>query len=284
MVLSKLSVAHHDRDAVGMTYVYPVVSRRAGGVSVGINLNPNNACNWRCVYCQVPDLKAGKAPPIDLEQLQTELDTMLHDVVHGDFMATRVPEEFRRFNDVALSGNGEPTTSPQIGDVVELVGQRLAAVGRTGTVKIVLITNGSMVNKAFVKSALRALAALNGEVWFKLDAGTAEGLAAANGVAIAPEGHVERLVATASLCPTWIQTCLFGRGGQLPQADELAAYLAHLRALRARRVAVRGVLLYTLARRSLQPGGEALTPLGAEWLETFAARIAATGFEVKVSG
>ena len=51
-----LKVTDHDRNAAGLRYVYPVVSRRAGGVSVGINLNPNNACNWRCVYCQVPRL------------------------------------------------------------------------------------------------------------------------------------------------------------------------------------------------------------------------------------
>ena len=47
-----LTVDDHRRDSAGMRYVYPVLSRRARGVSIGINLNPNNACNWRCVYCQ----------------------------------------------------------------------------------------------------------------------------------------------------------------------------------------------------------------------------------------
>jgi wyosine [tRNA(Phe)-imidazoG37] synthetase (radical SAM superfamily) len=51
-----LTVDDHNRDISGMKYIYPVVSRRAGGVSIGINLNVNNACNWRCVYCQVPNL------------------------------------------------------------------------------------------------------------------------------------------------------------------------------------------------------------------------------------
>ena len=44
-----LNIYDHDRDSAGMTYVYPVISRRAGGVSVGINLNTNKACNWRCI-------------------------------------------------------------------------------------------------------------------------------------------------------------------------------------------------------------------------------------------
>jgi len=40
-----LTVTDHSRESAGLTYVYPVLSRRSGGVSVGINLNPNNACN-----------------------------------------------------------------------------------------------------------------------------------------------------------------------------------------------------------------------------------------------
>ncbi len=284
MAASKLTVANHDRDAAGMTYVYPVVSRRAGGVSIGINLNPNNACNWRCVYCQVPNLTVGKAPAIDLEQLQGELDVMLADVVLGDFMQRRVPDGYRRLNDVALSGNGEPTTSPQIGDVIEVVGQALAKVGRAGTVKTVLITNGSMVNKAFVRSALRALADLNGEVWFKLDGGADDELRRVNGVSATTEQHLDRLATAASLCPTWIQTCLFSADGKLPVESHLHAYLDRLDELRQRRVPVRGVHLYTLARPSLQPEGDACGPVPAAWLESFAHRVEATGFSVKVSG
>jgi len=107
----KLSVVDHDRASADMRYVYPVVSRRAGGISVGINLNPNNACNWRCIYCQVPELMRGTAPPIDLLLLQVELLDFMHELLHGEFMQQRVPEGMRRINDIALSGNGEPTSS-----------------------------------------------------------------------------------------------------------------------------------------------------------------------------
>ncbi|MGL4996684.1 MAG: radical SAM protein, partial [Deefgea sp.] len=105
-VITPLRVDDHSRDVAGLTYVYPVVSRRAGGVSLGINLNPNNACNWRCVYCQVPDLQRGPAPDTLVEQLEQELDLMLNDIVHGDFMLRAVPEGARRLNDIAFSGNG----------------------------------------------------------------------------------------------------------------------------------------------------------------------------------
>jgi wyosine [tRNA(Phe)-imidazoG37] synthetase (radical SAM superfamily) len=147
-----LTTRNHDRDSAGMTYVYPVVSRRAGGVSVGINLNPNNACNWRCIYCQVPDLTRGGPPPMDLAQLEDELRRMLDDIVHGDFMLRSAPE-MRRLNDIALSGNGEPTSAPEFSNVVDLIGKVLADFDLIGKIKLVLITNGSLAHKPQVQPA-----------------------------------------------------------------------------------------------------------------------------------
>ena len=118
-----LNVIDHSRDSAGMRYVYPVVSRRAGGVSVGVNLNTNNACNWRCIYCQVPDLKLGTAPAIDLTLLESELRSFLQELLHGDFMQQRVPEGARRINDIALSGNGEPTSAKEFVQVIALIGK-----------------------------------------------------------------------------------------------------------------------------------------------------------------
>ena len=124
----RLTTRVHDRDSAGLTYVYPVVSRRAGGVSVGVNLNPNNACNWRCVYCQVPGLVYGKGPPIDLGLLSEELSTMLTALTEGDYMERHVPPDARRLNDVAISGNGEPTSSPDfeaaVRTIVEVLDER----------------------------------------------------------------------------------------------------------------------------------------------------------------
>ena len=97
-----LNTTDHSRDSAGLTYVYPVISRRAGGVSIGINLNPNNACNWRCVYCQVPDLKRGTAPSIDLEKFEAELRLFLSDLIHGDLWIAMYPE-VRKISDIALS-------------------------------------------------------------------------------------------------------------------------------------------------------------------------------------
>lgn len=279
----KLDTGNHDRDAAQLTYVYPVVSRRAGGVSVGINLNPNNACNYRCIYCQVPDLVAGKAPEIDLDQLEAELDGFLREVVDGDYMERCVPEGSRRLNDVAFSGNGESTSAERFDEVVERVGQVLHRRGLVGSLETVLITNGSLVHQEVVQRGLARLAELNGRVWFKLDSGTEEGLATINGY----RGGLERLeqnLATASrLCPTWVQTCVFGLDGSPPSEAEQEAYLAVLRRARERELPLEGVLLYGIARPSYQPEAPRLSRLPVEWLEALAARIRDEGLEVRVS-
>ncbi len=278
-----LTAANHDRDSAGMSYVYPVVSRRAGGVSVGINLNPNNACNWACVYCQVPGLSRGTAPDIDLAQLEAELRAMLADILQGDFMQTRVPEGARRLNDIALSGNGEPTSAKAFPQIIELIGRVMADFDLIGTIKLVLITNGSLIDRPRVQDGLRKMAALNGEVWFKFDSATASGMRAINQTLISADKQLARLAGAARLCPTWLQTCVFALDGAPPSIAEQAAYLAAVKQLRRESIPLQGVLLYGLARPSMQPQAGRLSALPAEWLEAFAEAIRQAGLPVKVS-
>jgi wyosine [tRNA(Phe)-imidazoG37] synthetase (radical SAM superfamily) len=278
-----LNTSNHDRDNAGMKYVYPVVSRRAGGVSVGINLNPNNACNWACIYCQVPNLARGGGPELDLAALETELRTLLAAIVHGDFMQTQVPEGARRLNDIALSGNGEPTSSRQFAKVIDLVGRMKTEFALGGKVKLVLISNGSLVDRIQVQAGLRRMAELDGELWFKVDSATAQGMRSINQTRSSPGKVFERLKIAAALCPTWLQTCVFARDGKPPSEAEQEAYLAFARRIKSAALPVKGVLLYGLARPSLQPGAERLSALSADWLEQFAGRIRQAGLACKVS-
>jgi len=278
-----LSPSNHDRDSAEMTYVYPVVSRRAAGVSVGVNLNPNSACNWACVYCQVPGLKRGTAPDIDLVRLEAELRAMLTRILHGDFMQTRVPAGARRLNDIALSGNGEPTSARVFPQVVELIGRVMADFDLIGRIKLVLITNGSLIDRPRVQAGLREMATLNGEVWFKFDSATSSGMRSINQTRISPDKQFERLGIAAQLCPTWLQTCVFALDGAPPSEIEQSAYLAVVTRVVQQQIPVQGVLLYGLARPSMQPQAGRLSPLPAEWLDGFSGKIRAAGLPVKVS-
>ncbi len=280
---SKLSIRDHDRAAAHMTYVYPVVSRRAGGVSVGINLNPNNACNWRCIYCQVPDLKRGAAPEIDLKQLEAELTALLHDIVHGDFMQTRVPEGARRLNDIALSGNGEPTSAKAFPEVIQLIGRVMKRFSLVNKIKLVLITNGSLIAREPVQLGLKRMAKLNGEVWYKLDSATREGMARINNTRQSLKKTAEHIALAAALCPTSLQTCVFAQNGLPPSTAEQQAYLDFLAHLTAQGVKLNGVLLYGIARPSLQPEAAQLSALPKAWLEEFAHQIEQIGLAVRIT-
>lgn len=281
--MSVLTTRNHDRDSFGLTYVYPVISRRAGGVSVGVNLNPNNACNWRCIYCQVPELKRGGPPPIDLALLEDELRRMLDAVVHGDFMTSQVPEGLRRLNDVALSGNGEPTSTSAFSAVVELIGRVMAEFSLLGKIKLILITNGSLVTKRYVRAGLAAMSGLGGEVWFKFDRATRAGMRRANDTPCDPERHYQRLKIVAGLCPTWMQTCMFAFDDKPPSDAEVDAWLAMLARVTREGVPLRGVLLYGLARPSMQAEAGRLAALPESWLNALAARVASLGLVVKVA-
>lgn len=277
----QLAVTDHSRDSAGLTYVYPVVSRRAGGVSIGINLNPNNACNWRCIYCQVPDLKRGSAPPIDMAQLERELRGFVDALLHGDFMRLHVPEGARQIVDIAFSGNGEPTSAREFPQAIELAGRVLRETGLDRTVMIRLITNGSLLGRSQVQQGLRLLGELGGEAWFKVDAGTAEGYRRINNVELSPEAVVRNLRRCARLCPTWVQTCLFALDGEDPKEEEVTAYLNVLNQAGIENLA--GVLLYGLARPSLQPEAGRLSRLPEERLEAIAGRLRGAGLTVRVS-
>jgi hypothetical protein len=279
--LTTLNAINHDRDSAGLQYVYPVVSRRAGGVSIGINLNTNNACNWRCLYCQVPNLTRGTAPTINLDQLEHELRTFLHDLLHGDFMQTRVPPEARRINDIALSGNGEPTSAAEFPQVIALIARIRRELALPDTLKTVLITNGSLLHRPAVQQGLRQM--VNGEVWFKLDRASAAGMAQINDTQQTLDKVRAHLITAIALCPTWLQTCWFALDGHAPSAQDEDDYLRFVRDLLRDGHRPQGVLLYGLARPSLQAEAPRLTALPRAELDPFAARIAHLGIQVKIS-
>src|SRR3954470_13254942 len=86
-------------------FVYPVLSRRSGGISIGVNLNPDKICNFDCIYCQVDRRSESETQFVETEQLLRELDDTLDLVVSGDIYQTekfsRTLESLRRLSDIA---------------------------------------------------------------------------------------------------------------------------------------------------------------------------------------
>ncbi|HEY8160499.1 MAG TPA: radical SAM protein [Methylobacter sp.] len=284
-MVTTLTTTNHSRDIAGLRYVYPVLSRRAGGLSIGINFNTNNACNWRCIYCQVPDLKVGAAPDLDFQLLEDELRFFLDDVLNGDFYRRfQVDEDKRVIKDIAISGNGEPTSLRDFDKAVALIGKVAAEAGVLPQSNFVLITNGSLVHRPDVQNGLKILKEYGGEVWFKLDSATEQGRALINNAGQSIKASVENLLLCAKLCPTKLQTCLLDYDKQGWTQEEKNAYLCLLRNIKAKGCMLKEVMLYTIARPSYQPESEQLKKLPVEELNAFADEIRRLGFEVLVSG
>jgi wyosine [tRNA(Phe)-imidazoG37] synthetase (radical SAM superfamily) len=275
-----LSIHDHSRDSSGMMYVYPVISRRAGGVSIGINLNVNNACNWACIYCQVPGLKRGGPPAIDLARLGAELRDFLRDAVSGDFLDRCAPAGFRQIVDVAFSGNGEPTSAREFPEAVEIAGRLLGEFGLSGRVKLRVITNGSLMRQSRVQRGIARVGELGGEIWFKIDRGTADGILRVNAARTTPDKVRKAVLTCAKHAPVWIQTCLFAFDGLPVAAEEFDAYLELVASIRER---IEGIHLYGLARPSCQAEAARLSALSAENLSSLAGRVAALGIRVTVN-
>lgn len=280
----KLTTTNHRSDSAGLTYVYPVISRRMGGLSIGINFNTNNACNWRCIYCQVPDLKIGAAPDMDFQLLEQELRFFLDDVLNGDFYERfQVDADKRVIKDIAIAGNGEPTSLKDFARAVELIGKIATEAGVFPHSNYVLITNGSLVHQSKVQAGLTTLNAYGGEVWFKLDSATEEGRALINNAGQSSKAGLENLLLSAKLCPTKLQTCLFDYDKQGFSAHERQAFLDLLSAIKKTGCVLQKIMLYTIARPSLQPEAARLAPLPAATLNEFADEIRLLGFDVSVS-
>ncbi|MDD2760124.1 MAG: radical SAM protein [Methylomonas sp.] len=279
-----LTTTNHSRDIAGLKYVYPVISRRAGGLSIGVNFNPNNACNWRCIYCQVPNLKRGNAPEMDFALLADELRVFLNDVLHGDFFDRfNVASEQRVIKDIAISGNGEPTSLKDFDKAVRLIGEMATEAGIFPASRFVLISNGSLVHQASVQAGLKELARYGGEIWFKLDSATEAGRKSINNTGQGRQKLLTHLKIAAGLCPIKLQTCVFHCGRDIWSDQEKKAYLNLLERLSNEGIGIRRVLLYSIARQSLQPEAESLENADLEELNALAADIKALGYDVGVS-
>ena len=275
-----LSIHDHSRELSGLKYIYSVISRRAGGLSIGINLNVNNACNWQCIYCEIPNLTRGSPPPIELDVLENELRLFLHDIIHGDYMERHVAIEDRHLKDIAFSGNGEPTSAAEFPQVILIVKKILQEFDLLHKIKIRLITNGSLMHEASVLKSIEMLEEINGEVWFKVDAASEETIKTINQVNLKPNQILERLLNTANICPTFVQTCIFMINGKSPDEKDIDAYIELIN--KAKKI-IKGVHLYGLARPSLQPRAGDLGRISEDELKNIAKKLIGLNIPTTVS-
>ncbi len=272
--------ASHPRRWRDFTYVYPVISRRARGLSIGINLNPDAACNFDCVYCCADRTVRPPSGKVDLNLLEAELGHMTrnHSALFREPEFCQVPQELRRLNDLAFSGDGEPTIVPAFPQAVEIA-VRVRRDYRLDEAKIIVITNGSALDRPAVAQALTLLDRNNGEIWAKLDAGTEQYFQVVNRPKVPLQRIMDNLLAAARVRPVVVQSLFVRLHGQPPPGPEISAYVDRLRWLLDGGARIALVQIYTVARRTAEPY---VTPLTPAELEAIAAAVRPVGLPVTV--
>jgi len=241
----------HRRTFQENLYVYAVVSRRSKGVSIGINLNPDKVCNFDCIYCQVDRVTPAVVRNVDITRLREELEDMLDLVESGRLFEMErfrdTPPELRRLNDIAFSGDGEPTTFPHFFEAVQMAAD-VKAQWNLPQLKLVLITNATMVHKPQVQSALALLRTHNGEIWAKLEAGTEDYYQQVDRTTIPFQRILDNITAEARRAPLVIQAMFMRIHDQPPLVAEVEAFCERLNEIIQAGGQIKLVQIYTVAR------------------------------------
>jgi wyosine [tRNA(Phe)-imidazoG37] synthetase (radical SAM superfamily) len=253
--------AHHERTFAANRFVYPVLSRRSGGISIGVNLNPDKICNFDCIYCQVDRTRQSETTFVEMPALLAELDSMLALAASGRIFATEkfaaIPEPLRRLNDIAFSGDGEPTTYRNFDEIIAACAELKRRHG-LADVKMVLITNASMFHRPHVQRGLKILDENQGEIWAKLEAGTDKYYRLVERTPILFRQILDNITAAARIRPLVIQALFMRIAGEPPSAAEQAAFCDRLTEITTAGGQIKLVQIYTVARR---PAESYVTPL-----------------------
>ena len=272
----RLDYRDHRRELDENRYVYAVVSRRARGLSIGVNLNPDKACNFDCPYCQVDRTTPGPPSRVDVAGLVAELQDLLLRA-RGDLWARppfdTVAPEMRRLADIAFAGDGEPTTPPQFPPAARAV--REARDRLAPGVPLRLLTNATLFHKDRVRAALAEF----DDLWCKLDAGTEPYFHRVDGTRLPFRRILDNLLLVAQARPIVVQSLFPAIDGVGPGDAEVAAWVGRLREIVAQGGRIDHVQVYTVARA---PSDPRCTPLARARLEAIADAARGAGLDAAV--
>jgi wyosine [tRNA(Phe)-imidazoG37] synthetase (radical SAM superfamily) len=266
-----MRVDRHARLYRDNLYVYPVLSRRAHGLSVGINLNPDKICNFDCLYCQVDRSTPPVTRQVDEGRLFDELRAALCSARDGTLFQRpefeALPPEQRTLRDIAFAGDGEPPSYPNfLGVVRETI--RIKREAGYASLPIHLLTNATLIDRPRVKEAMRLIDEDGGGHWLKLDAGTEPYYQLVERTTI-PFGRVlANLLQAARLRPVVIQSLFMKVRGEGPAAAEIDAWCGRLADLVEGGGAIALVQVYTVAR---PPAESYVAPLDDAEVDAIAA-------------
>ena len=244
------------RDFLDNRFVYAVVSSRARGLSVGVNMNPDKQCNFGCCYCEVHRDVPSREDHLDVDVMAMELRKTLT-FVHEGRLRERpwyrtLPDELLQLRHVALSGDGEPTFSPNFDEAVQAVAH-VRALGSLPFFKIVLMTNGTGLDQPLIRHGLKFFTRSD-EIWIKLDGGTQAYLNKVDRVSMPVEHILSNILGIGRERPVVIQSLFPAINGEEPPLEEIEQYAQRLKELKTGGAQISLVQIYSAARPAPNSG------------------------------
>jgi wyosine [tRNA(Phe)-imidazoG37] synthetase (radical SAM superfamily) len=239
------------RDFLDNRFVYVVVSARARGLSVGVNMCPDRNCNFDCVYCEVH--RNGHArEQLDVDLMAEELKKTLA-YVRSDKLRERpwyhgLPDELLQLRHVALSGDGEPTLSPLFAEALQAV-VHVRALGGTPFFKLVLLTNATGLDLPHVQQGLKYFTRSD-EIWVKLDGGSHAYINKVNRSEVPLEKILSNILAIGRQRPVVVQSLFPSIDGEEPPLEEIEQYAHRLLELKNAGANISLVQVYSATRPS----------------------------------
>jgi len=238
------------RDFLDNRFVYVVVSARARGLSIGVNMNPDKKCDFDCVYCEVNRTVPAREPNLDVDAMAAELQKTITFVCSGRLRERpwyrAMPDELLELRHVALSGDGEPTLAPNFAEALQEV-IHVRALNTSSFFKIVLITNSVGLDLPQVQQGLDHFTKLD-EVWAKLDGGTQAYLDRVNRPGARLEKTLSNILLVARQRPVVIQSLFPAIHGEEPPLEEIDHYAQRLLELKNAGARISLVQIYSAAR------------------------------------
>ncbi len=240
------------RDFLDNRFVYAVVSARARGLSVGINLCPDKNCNFNCVYCEVHRNAKPGGELLDVEAMAAELKKTLALVRAGRLRERpwyrALPDELLQLRHVALSGDGEPTLSPRFAEALQAA-VHVRAMSGFPFFKLVLLTNATGLDLPYVQQGLKHFTRSD-EVWAKLDGGTQAYVNKVNRSAVPLEKILSNILLLGRERPIVIQSLFPAIHGEEPPLEEIEQYAHRLLELKNAGAQIALVQIYSATRPS----------------------------------
>lgn len=268
-----LSTAEHPRRSDLGRWVYPVKSRRAGGLSLGLNVNSDQRCSFDCCYCQVRREAGLEQPNPPVEELLGEVRRFLSEELHqGQWQGLEL-------KDLALAGDGEPTLYKQLPRLLlGLIELRDAFAPQA---KLVLFSNGTGLHREDLEPVWPKFFEAKGEVWAKLDFWDQASFWRLHGTGANHRRVMDNLLYLGRQHPLVLQACFFTNElGEEFDPNWLDSWVAQLNWLLGEGMQVAKIQAYTLARA---PKDAQLIPYGDDEMRRIGDHLRAhTGCKVEV--